>query len=1709
MRDLLNLLKQQGQVEGFDAIRIGLASPDKIRSWSYGEVKKPETINYRTFKPERDGLFCAKIFGPVKDYECLCGKYKRLKHRGVICEKCGVEVTLAKVRRERMGHIELASPVAHIWYLKSLPSRMGLLLDMTLRDVERILYFEAFVVSDPGMTDLDRGQLLTDEMYLDALEKYGDDFEAKMGADAIYDLLRTINLDEEIALLREELPKTGSESKIKKLSKRLKLMEAFRSSGNKPEWMVMRVLPVLPPELRPLVPLDGGRFATSDLNDLYRRVINRNNRLKRLLALNAPDIIVRNEKRMLQEAVDALLDNGRRGRAITGANKRPLKSLADMIKGKQGRFRQNLLGKRVDYSGRSVVVVGPTLKLHQCGLPKKMALELFKPFVFGKLELRGLATTIKAAKRLVEREGPEVWDILEEVIREHPVLLNRAPTLHRLGIQAFEPVLIEGKAIQLHPLVCTAFNADFDGDQMAVHVPLSIEAQLEARTLMMSTNNILSPAHGEPIIVPTQDVVLGLYYMTRERVDARGTGMAFADVAEVHRAFQCGAIDLHARIKVRIRDFVFSDDGEMSERVQLCGTTVGRALLSEIMPPGLSFDFVNRLMNKKAISSLINACYRRVGLKETVVFADQLMYTGFSYATRAGISIGVEDMAVPNEKKSILDRAEKDVKEIKDQYDSGLVTEGERYNKVVDIWSYTNERVAKAMMEKIGSGSEDQFKRMIGRMIRQILEARGYELMRESAPVKSREGFFKAGAVYRKCADVASDGAAVLREYNAPSFDKQIHDTILGEKLWDYLSEEAIEKMEKACEDEEPAVSKIEKDIVEIISNNQRDVRRIAESSFNSIFMMADSGARGSAAQIRQLAGMRGLMAKPDGSIIETPITANFREGLDVLQYFISTHGARKGLADTALKTANSGYLTRRLVDVAQDLVVTEVDCGTSNGLVLTPLIEGGDVVEPLRERVLGRVVATDLPYPGDTTVAVEGGILLDERGVDRIEQLGIDEVRVRSPITCETRFGVCAACYGRDLARGEPVNIGESVGVVAAQSIGEPGTQLTMRTFHIGGAASRAAAVDNVSVKGDGVVRFHNLKVVQHVDGHYVAVTRSGELSVADEHGRERERYKVPYGAVLSVADGEAVTGGQMVANWDPHTHPVVSEVAGHVRFSDAVDGVTVQSQVDEVTGLTRTVVMDPKQRSAAAKDRRPMVRLVGRKMMEVSVGVNSASIPRDEFSTVDIIKKLNGEFRCGPAHEAYNASVRGFLSEHCESLGIVRAGSKPIEDDYGVKTTTATWRGAVEKRTAVVEFKPDSTTEHAAPALVAVNLDTLGANLEPLGAVLQVADQDARGGSGEPIWHLKVAPAGGRIELRTEPGSAVDEFTQTQLVAGNVVYVRDTDEFRADSFVVQKEYDAELRLPGTDAPAHYVLSSGAIIIVQDGGEVGIGDVIARMPQESSKTRDITGGLPRVADLFEARKPKEAAILAEVSGTVSFGKDTKGKQRLIITDAEGVPHDILVPKWRHILVFEGEHVEQGEVVVDGMPSPHDILRLLGVSALANYIVNEVQEVYRLQGVKINDKHIEVIVRQMLRKAEIDTPGDTRFLRGEQLDRARVLEENERVSAEGGKPATWSPVLLGITKASLATVSFISAASFQETTRVLTEASVNGKIDELRGLKENVIVGRLIPSGTGLAYHSDRHRRQALDEGLFEPETVEAALANALAEEGLRSEQSG
>jgi len=1185
----------------------------------------------------------------------LCGKYKRLKHRGVVCEKCGVEVTLAKVRRDRMGHIELASPAAHIWFLKSLPSRIGLLLDMTLRDIERVLYFEAFVVVDPGMTTLERGQLLSDEAYLEAIQENGDEFDARMGAEAVFELLKDIDLQVEVVRLRDEIGSTKSETKLKRLAKRLKLAESFIESGNKPEWMVMTVLPVLPPELRPLVPLDGGRFATSDLNDLYRRVINRNNRLKRLLELSAPDIIVRNEKRMLQESVDALLDNGRRGRAITGTNRRPLKSLADMIKGKQGRFRQNLLGKRVDYSGRSVIVVGPTLMLHQCGLPKRMALELFKPFIFSKLQFRGLATTIKAAKKLVEREGAEVWDILEDVIREHPVMLNRAPTLHRLGIQAFEPVLIEGKAIQLHPLVCAAFNADFDGDQMAVHIPLSIEAQLEARALMMSSNNILSPANGEPIIVPSQDVVLGLYYMTRESINAKGEGMVFADVSEVHRAYENKVVSIHAKIRVRIERQEYDADGNVEEKTGLVETTVGRSLLSEIIPKGLTFDLVNQNMSKKAISSLINACYRRVGLKETVIFADQLMYTGFSYATRAAVSFGINDMIIPDVKEKILAEAEEEVLEIQNQYTSGLVTMGERYNKVVDIWSRTNDQVAKAMMDVLGTEVK-----------------------------KDAEG------------------------------------------------------------------------------------NTVTQPSFNSVYMMADSGARGSAAQIRQLAGMRGLMAKPDGSIIETPITANFREGLDVLQYFISTHGARKGLADTALKTANSGYLTRRLVDVAQDLVVIGDDCGTDKGLDLTPLVEGGDIVEPLRERVLGRLTAEDVVRPGTDEVIAPFGTLLDEDWVDQLEAVGVDEMKVRSPITCENRYGVCAACYGRDLARGHMINAGEAVGVIAAQSIGEPGTQLTMRTFHIGGAASRAVTVNSVEVKSGGTVRLHNIKIVSNKNNNLVAVSRSGEIGLVDEFGRERERYKVPYGSVISVADGDTVDGGSVIATWDPHTHPIVTEVAGFAKFSDFIEGVSVQETTDDVTGLTSLVVTDPKSRGSAGKDLRPMVKLV---------------------------------------------------------------------DDKG----------------------------------------------EPL------------------------------------------------------------------------------KLAGTDLDAQYFLPADAIVGLEDGATVSVGDVIARIPQESSKTRDITGGLPRVADLFEARKPKEPAILAERSGTVGFGKDTKGKQRVVIAGNDGETYEELIPKWRHVTIFEGEHVEKGETLVDGEPSAHDILRLLGTATMAEYLVKEIQDVYRLQGVKINDKHIEVI----------------------------------------------------------------------------------------------------------------------------------------------------
>ncbi|AYA65771.1 DNA-directed RNA polymerase subunit beta' [Alteromonas sp. RKMC-009] len=1387
MKDLLKFLKQQNKTEEFDNIRIGLSSPDMIRSWSFGEVKKPETINYRTFKPERDGLFCARIFGPVKDYECLCGKYKRLKHRGVICEKCGVEVTLTKVRRERMGHIELASPVAHIWFLKSLPSRIGLMLDMTLRDIERVLYFESYVVTEPGMTTLERSQLLNEEEYLDALEEHGDEFEAKMGAEAVFDLLKVLDVDADVAAMREELPSINSETKRKKITKRLKLLESFQQSGNKPEWMIMTVLPVLPPDLRPLVPLDGGRFATSDLNDLYRRVINRNNRLKRLLDLAAPDIIVRNEKRMLQEAVDALLDNGRRGRAITGSNKRPLKSLADMIKGKQGRFRQNLLGKRVDYSGRSVITVGPTLRLHQCGLPKKMALELFKPFIYGKLEGRGLATTIKAAKKLVEREAPEVWDVLDEVIREHPVLLNRAPTLHRLGIQAFEPTLIEGKAIQLHPLVCAAYNADFDGDQMAVHVPLTIEAQLEARALMMSTNNILSPANGEPIIVPSQDVVLGLYYLTRDKVNGRGEGMVFTSPHEAEKAYRTDAAELHARVKVRITEYDIAEDGTKTEKVTLTDTTVGRAIFSLILPKGLPFEIINQAMGKKQISKLLNECYRTLGLKDTVIAADQIMYTGFHYAMIAGASVGIDDMVIPDAKKDIIEGAEAEVIEIQEQFQNGLVTAGERYNKVIDIWSNANEKVARAMMDNLKT------------------------------------------------------------------------DTVIN-----------------------------------------RDGEEEEQASFNSVYMMADSGARGSAAQIRQLAGMRGLMAKPDGSIIETPITANFREGLNVLQYFISTHGARKGLADTALKTANSGYLTRRLVDVAQDLVITNDDCGTFEGVKMTPLIEGGDVVEPLRERVLGRVVAEDVIKPGTDEVLVERNTLLDEALVDMLEQNSVDQMMVRSVITCDNDFGVCAKCYGRDLARGHMVAKGESVGVIAAQSIGEPGTQLTMRTFHIGGAASRASAENSVQVKTAGSLKMHNAKFVRNTDDKVVIVSRSTELTVIDSHGREKERYKVPYGAILSVDDGAAVEAGEIVANWDPHSHPIIVERPSKISFAD-IDDSNTEMQQDELTGLTRIVVKD--------------------------------------------LAKVNAK---------------------------------------------------------------------------------------------------------EPKLILE------------------SEETGLQ----------------------------EIRLP-----------SFTTIEAADGKLAHAGDVLARIPQESSKTRDITGGLPRVADLFEARKPKEPAILAEISGTIGFGKETKGKKRLVITPKDGADaYEEMIPKWRQLNVFEGESVERGEVLADGPESPHDILRLRGISAVSNYIVNEVQEVYRLQGVKINDKHIEVVIRQMLRKCIITAAGDTQFLEGEQVEVAHVKIANREMEKAGKLPALYETQLLGITKASLSTESFISAASFQETTRVLTEAAVQGKEDDLRGLKENVIVGRLIPAGTGFAYHERRMQKRA---EAIEEMSVSAAEAEQALTEALNAEVSG
>jgi DNA-directed RNA polymerase subunit beta' len=1338
------LFEKQKKPTDFNAIRITVASPERIREWSHGEVKKPETINYRTYKPERDGLFCAKIFGPVKDFECNCGKYKRMKHRGVICEKCGVEVIPSKVRRERLGHIELATPVAHIWFMRSLPSRIGAMLDMTLKEVEKILYYESYVVLDPRETDLRRGELLSDDKYIKSLEKFGPgSFKASMGAEAIKELLKAIDVAKLSKTLKSEMAGTTSDAKKKRLAKRLKVVDAFNNSGNKPEWMLLEAIPVLPPDLRPLVPLDGGRFATSDLNDLYRRVINRNNRLKRLVELSAPEIIIRNEKRMLQEAVDALFDNGRRGRIITGQNKRPLKSLSDMIKGKGGRFRQNLLGKRVDYSGRSVIVIGPDLRLHQCGLPKKMALELFKPFIYQRLEEKGLATTIKSAKKMLEKVRPEVWDVLDEVIKEHPVMLNRAPTLHRLGIQAFEPKLIEGKAIQLHPLVCTAFNADFDGDQMAVHVPLSVEAQTEARVLMMSTNNILSPASGKPIIVPTQDIVLGLYYLTRERHGAKGEMKLFSSFDELRAAFEHGEVHLQAKVRVRIK-------GETVE------TTVGRMILSEVTPDVISFKEINKVMDKKRLADLIDICYRRAGNKETVLLADRLKDLGYRYATRAGISISIDDLKVPAKKEEFLEAAYTEVKEIQKQYNDGLITNGERYNKVIDIWAHATEEIAAEMLKQLGS------------------------------------------------------------------------ETVVDEK---------------------GAEQKVQ--------------------SFNPIFMMADSGARGSAQQIRQLAGMRGLMAKPSGEIIETPITANFREGLTVLQYFTSTHGARKGLADTALKTANSGYLTRRLVDVAQDAIIVEEDCGTLDGIYMTSLVEGGEVIEPIGERILGRVALDDVTDPFTSEVLVEANADIDEEKVSKLEEAGIDAVKIRSVLTCRSKRGICAKCYGRDLSRGKMVDMGEAVGVIAAQSIGEPGTQLTMRTFHIGGTASRRAEQTTLEARHDGTVRYHNLTTAVNTKGDLIVMSRNGDVSIQDEQGRDREINTVLYGAKLIVKEGEHVTVGTVIAEWDPYTTPIISEVSGYVKFGDVEEGKTMREQLNDVTGLSSKVIVAYKE-----GDLRP------------------------------------------------------------------------------------------------------------------------------------------------------------RVSIKDEAG-------KTQ------------------------------RIGESGSEARYMLPVGAIITAGEGSHIKAGDIIARMPRETTKTKDITGGLPRVAELFEARKPKECALISEIDGAVQFGKDTKGKRKVVVQPETGEPKEYLIPKGKHINLREGDQVKAGDPLMDGSVNPHDILRVLGVKELAKYLVDEVQEVYRLQGVKINDKHIETIVRQMLKRVRIKEPGDTTFLIDEHVERYLFEEENERVLEAGKKPAIAEPLLQGITKASLSTESFISAASFQETTKVLTGAAIEGKVDHLRGLKENVIMGRLVPAGSG------------------------------------------
>ncbi|QCI25837.1 DNA-directed RNA polymerase subunit beta' [Buchnera aphidicola] len=1374
MKDVMKFIKNNNNIADFNSIKIQLASPDVIRSWSFGEVKKPETINYRTFKPERDGLFCSKIFGPIKDYECLCGKYKRLKHRGIICEKCGVEVTHTRVRRERMGHVELATPVSHIWFLKSLPSKISLLLDIPLRDIERVLYFESYIIIEEGMTDLEKKQILTEEQYLNAIEEFGDEFDARMGAEAIQILLKEIDLAEEYEKIHNQLQEGNSETKKKKLTKRIKIIESFILSENKPEWMILNVLPILPPDLRPLVPLDGGRFATSDLNDLYRRVINRNNRLKRLLELFAPDIIIRNEKRMLQEAVDALLDNGRRGKAILGSNKRPLKSLADMIKGKQGRFRQNLLGKRVDYSGRSVITVGPYLKLNQCGLPKKMALELFKPFVLGKLEKKGLAATIKTAKRMVESSNPIIWDVLDEIISTHPVLLNRAPTLHRLGIQAFNPILIDGKSIQLHPLVCSAYNADFDGDQMAVHIPLTKESQLEAQSLMMSTKNILSPANGEPVVIPSQDVVLGLYYMTRKKKYILGEGALFKSIYEVEKVYQMGSISLHTRVYVNIVEYTKSKMGTFTKQENIIYTTVGRAILWQIFPKGLPFSVLRNTLKKQSIAYIMTLCAQTLGLEATVKFADQMMYTGFKYSTLSGISVGIDDLVVPKEKKELLNIAEQEVREIQEQFQSGLVTPGEKYNKVVDIWSTANEKISQAMMKNLS-----------------------------------------------------------------------------------------------------------------IENHTTNPIKNIQQKSFNNIFMMADSGARGSAAQIRQLAGMRGLMAKPDGSIIETPITANFREGLNILQYFISTHGARKGLADTALKTANSGYLTRRLVDVSQDLVITEYDCGTRKGITLQSIIEGSDIKEPLRDRVIGRITTKNVLDPRTNKILITENTLLSDYHCHELTTHNVDSVTVRSVVHCKTNFGVCACCYGYDLSRMELVKTGEAIGVIAAQSIGEPGTQLTMRTFHIGGAASRAVSESRIEVKNTGTIRLNNAKTVKNFYGKTVIIDQKVELNIIDILGKIKESYKIPYGAILEKGDQETVNIGETLATWDPHTTPIITEISGYVKFIDMIPGQSIIQQNDELTGLSSIVILDVSERTNLGKELRPTIK----------------------------ITKKNGD---------------------------------------------------------------------------------------------------------------------------------------------------------------------DIFIPGTEVPIQYFLPGKALIQLSDQALVNPGDIIARIPKATAGTKDITGGLPRVADLFEARYGKDLAILSEINGLVSFGKETKGKIRLIITphNKNEKIYEVMIPKSRPISVFEGEIIKKGDIISNGIESPHDILRLKGIESVTQHIVNEVQSVYRLQGVKINDKHIEVIIKQMLRKVTITNPGQSNFLNGEQIEYSRVKIQNSKLKNIHQKPATFSRNLLGITRASLATESFISAASFQETTRVLTEAAVSGKRDNLRGLKENVIVGRLIPAGTGYIYHINRIKKK-------------------------------